>query len=419
MNLHKYQCVLAACAVAIFFTGTDVYLFLSERTEHPPLVWIVAFGLFCLPLLFARRALETVVQTPLVMWCALFLLVSGAWLFFQPVISETVWKEFSRRILSVFFLVGLLLTLTGERARVWARRAVACAVALAVALNFYELFTPLTFSEVAGRSAGLYINPNKTGAALVIGMIVSLGALAERYRVFFILLVGAGVAATFSRAAIVGWALVVFLMFACKQLSLRRTLFNIGFGAGVVALALIPWWGAAIDRLSDSGAINSNVIARLEWFRTGQGEDASTLERREVAELAWTMVLEQPLTGHGVAASVDWGHEKSSHNLYLNMMVDHGALGILVLPLLVVAVGWRARGEARRLSLVFGFFILFMGFFSHNLLEERFILIGYALVAALVRSSADAEKRDEKISTHVYRHPLPQLHTQAKELQTI
>ena len=50
-----------------------------------------------------------------------------------------------------------------------ARKTLVVAVLFAVALNVYELFVPMAFSNVMGRSAGLYINPNIAGEALVLG----------------------------------------------------------------------------------------------------------------------------------------------------------------------------------------------------------------------------------------------------------
>ena len=57
------------------------------------------------------------------------------------------------------------------------------------------------------------------------------------------------------------------------------------------------------------------------------------------------------------------------------------------LPVLVLAVTWGASGEARQIGLTFAVFMLFIGFFSHNVLDERYCLMMFSLMAAMVVSS--------------------------------
>src|SRR4029078_2570704 len=78
-----------------------------------------------------------------------------------------------------------------------------------------ELVRPDWFlMYVTTRASGLYGNANQCGAALVIGMIVGSPLLPRRWRPAFYLLVGAGVAMTFSRSTIIGWFMASGLMLA-------------------------------------------------------------------------------------------------------------------------------------------------------------------------------------------------------------
>src|SRR4029078_9922083 len=98
----------------------------------------------------------------------------------QPAARRGAWKELNARVLTVVSLVSMVGVFSTRDAVRWARWSVFVAVCLALAVNGYELFNPKTFSEVMGRSAGLYMNPNQAAAALVAGLALTLGIVPER-----------------------------------------------------------------------------------------------------------------------------------------------------------------------------------------------------------------------------------------------
>jgi O-antigen ligase len=151
--------------------------------------------------------------------------------------------------------------------------------------------------------------------------------------------------------------------------------------------------------LEDLGVLNKNVLARLDWFNNPDVSDMSTTERKEVAEFGWAMFSESPVVGNGVGASVNWSREKSSHNEYLNMMVDHGIIGVFFLPILVLLAQWRARGEVKHIGFAFALFVLYLGFFSHNILIERHILMMFALLECMAVSSRGVQADDERLQS--------------------
>jgi O-antigen ligase len=283
----------------------------------------------------------------------------------------------------------------------------------AIGVNFYELFYPQTFSSVVGRAAGLYMNPNRAGIALVLGMIVTLDLIPPRWRLAFALLVGTGIAITVSRSAMSGWAIVMFIMLWTKQINLRRSL-AVGLAITIIGAILLAWqWDNVMDKLKASNVLNDNVMGRLEWFNQPMANDDSAIEREAVAAIAFDMFADSPLIGNGVGASrkllmIAGGIQISSHNQYLNLMVDHGILGCLLLPLLVLASLWQARGDERRRAFAFAAFVLFMGFFSHNLLEERFILLLFSLLGAMNFAGKKARLPVLKVPRLHYPGPLPQ-----------
>jgi O-antigen ligase len=388
-----YVRAMAVAAVMVFFTSLSLYLFLAEFVSFPPLYWMIGFGVAAAPVCLSLRSALAVRHSMLARWCYGFLMISSLWLMFQPSPSDIVWQEFQTRVLSVLFVLTLICVFSSEGAQLWARRATLVAVLAAVALNLYELFNPLAFSTVMGRSAGLYMNPNQCAVALILGMVISLGLLPHRYRVLFAALVGLGVLLTLSRSAAIGWFITIFALIKTGQISMRRSIL-IGCTLITVTFAAVVWqWDGIEHQLEDIGVLNPNTAMRLDWFNNMDASDFSATERKQVAEFGWEMFSDSPLFGHGVGASIDWSYERSSHNEYLNMMVDHGIAGFFILPLLTLATIWRARGEARQISFAFTAFILYFGFFSHNILNERPVLMAFALLSSMVMSSRGAQAR--------------------------
>jgi len=59
----------------------------------------------------------------------------------------------------------------------------------------------------------------------------------------------------------------------------------------------------------------------------------------------------------------------------------------LIMPLLTLAVAWKARGETKHLVMIFGGAVILQSFFSHNMLHQLPRLMLFALMAAFAWSS--------------------------------
>jgi hypothetical protein len=389
MSERLYWNIVPVVAVALFFTNLTNYLYQAGALPIQPYMWIAGYGLVSLPfalLAFARTGIRC---PPLAIWCYGFGLVSLVW-FFPLTTSATAFEELQVRVLSIAFILITMFVCSTASSLLRARQAIAIAVLIGVAINFYELFNPETFSAVLGRSAGLYVNPNQSGAALVLGMIVGLEAVRERYRLLFMLVVGLGVVTTFSRSSMLAWAIAFGLTCAVNLIQYRRIRgLTEAVLAAVAALAIFlsPGWTAVQARLEDESVLNDNVLGRLSSLSLGQFDDDSATERVEVATQAWDSFGDHPFLGLGTGASMGPPFDVGPHNIYLAQMVDQGLLGALVFPALILACTWGAAPADRPLALTFAIAAFFLGFFSHNLLSERYALVSYAVMASIAATS--------------------------------
>lgn len=392
IDLGKYRTFLAFLSVAVFFTNFSDF---SQRMGIIPLYWIVLFAGLIAPLALPALASGRLEIRPVIWWCAAFLLITIVW-YYLSAQTDRSFQEVQTRILSAIFIVMMLFLFARPEDQRSARIGVAFAVLLSVALNVYELFNPMTFSSIPGRSSGLYTNVNQSGAALVLGLIIAYSVVPPRLRMLFVLAVAIGVVTTFSRAAMLGWMMVVVYFMARGGFGVAHLRRALVFGVVVVAFLVSPFWSNLEASLQERGTLTMDVVQRLSFFG-GNAEDDSTTERTGVAKYAWSLFGERPLTGHGTGASRQFEqYEVGTHNIYLSMMVDHGIIGLFIAPAMVLLAIWGARRESIDVVLPFAAFLALWGLFSHNVLEERYILLSVALVASLVASERPVPVRQTR-----------------------
>ena len=383
MKSQYYQILLAVTAIASFYTAIPQYLQPDRGILflHDPKDWVMAFCVLSLPVMIKRITSSNVLKSPAVVWCFLYALLTVLW-FFHSSQSESTWQEVRWRVLAMTLFVTGLIVFWHPAVTRFARRALVAAVLLGVAFNIYELFVPMSFSVALGRSAGLYENPNLSGEALVLGMILSVTVLAPRYRAPFILLAGIGIILTVSRASIGTWIIAVIGFTLGRSVRPKDLLLSIGIGCVLVMLALLPRMDQLVTTWERTGVMNRDVLERLTWFTDPSGvSDMSAWERRKVAQQAWDKIADHPFVGGGTGSFHD--SYVLPHNQYLALMLDHGLVGAMIVPSLILAVTWGARGESRRVAVVYGCSLMVLSFFTHAILTYEYSLILLALMAAM------------------------------------
>ncbi|TKB75405.1 MAG: O-antigen ligase family protein [Nitrospira sp.] len=345
--------------------------------------WATGLFILALPVLFKAIRGSDVLHSPVMLWCYGFIWFSFAW-FFLSSQSEVAWADVRLRCFGVLLIVSFLMVFWDPDAVRFARYAVAACVIFGVVVNVYELFVPKAFSKLPGRSAGFYGDPNMSAEMLVLGMIVSVTLLPSRWRGLFVLTTGIGVGLTISRSGILSWLIASAALMALRKVRVQELLVTGLVVMTVVALGFIARGDELLTTLQRSGTINKDVLERLDWFADPTGvSDNSSWARRGLVIQAWDKIAERPWFGNGTGTSREVVYE-GTHNQYLAHMQDHGLLGMMIVPLLTLAVAWRASGEARLLAAIFGAVVIWQGFFTHNILDHPPRLLLCALMAAIV-----------------------------------
>jgi hypothetical protein len=365
----------ALLLIALEFTSLVPFLSEGGRTartiEHSRYpVYFAAYGICALIVALDPRSAGRFLKKPLVLWTyAALLLFSWAMLvrtFNAPAGIEDYlfFREFGLRLNTIGFLLCCTMIFDDPDALRLTKWGVAVATLVGVLLNIYDFMFPGIFSTYDGRAAGLYLNPNGSGMALVFGCLIGLSAIRRRWwQEVFVLVSSVGVLVTFSRESILALGIVVLGWSLAGRLSLRRLII-----AGGVGVALFVAFDMGNSSLSEK-------LASSDWSRL-TSEDASARQRAELAKRTLGAFEEAPLLGQGFGTTVFW-NDYGSHDFYLSLLADHGIIGILLIPALMLSIGRRSWD-----FYVFAAVFLTYCLFSHNVLDFSPGLISLAIEAA-------------------------------------
>jgi hypothetical protein len=275
-------------------------------------------------------------------------------------------RYFGLRINAIGFLLTCVIIFDDPRVLRLTKQTIAIATLAAVAFNIFDLLNPGIFSRIPGRAAGLYVDPNCAGMAMVFGSLIGISVMRRLWmREAFLLCTLVGTLATFSRQAMLSVVILVMSTALGGVLSFRRVLIAVA-----ACLALSATLNLS-NNISDSHVVNADAWSRL----TLRWSDRSEKERLHVAEKALEEFEAAPVIGQGFGTAIFWTGDQS-HNAYLGLLADFGIVGALVIPGLIFSIR-RADWEFYAFASIF----LLWGFFYHDVLVDFFGLIAVALEA--------------------------------------
>lgn len=253
------------------------------------------------------------------------------------------------------------------------------ALFLAVASILQEYFNPAAyvFAEagqgIAGRAAGLYLNPNIAAQALVMILACLMSRGSPKSNLFASAIALAGLFLTFSRGGLIAWAILIAVATVHGRLP-RWFLWAIGLSSALVLLA----GPQVLDALSAwVSPENRSSLDRLAWL-LGQGSlsDSSARERDYIVGYSWSQFLQAPVLGHGLGYMWVWAADVGTHNLIMRHLVEYGVVGSLIFPLFLFAsIRFTVEGKERRWLWSVAGVALLLSLFSHNMLEQANFLL--------------------------------------------
>lgn len=276
------------------------------------------------------------------------------------------------------FALSVCVSVMCRRELIW-RRTLTTAMGIVVLSILWDSIYPGTFSELTTRAAGFGVNPN-TGGAMVALLLI--GALPWEEGGFHPLtlmtlgVAGAGVFLTLSRSALLCWGLVSAAYFL-------RTLIVRGASSSTVmmlaAAPLLIYATAAGEWARNTFPMLQQSHQRIEAFLGGDAMDHADDSRVHLVEEFYEMAMERPWLGWGTG--LNSAYEEGAHNIFLARWVENGIAALAALGLLIVGtyrLGSRAHSPEAK---VLAAYILAQGFFSHNILEDKTVLIMWGVVA--------------------------------------
>ncbi len=249
-------------------------------------------------------------------------------------------------------------------------------------MNVIDFLTPI-WSNVQGRAAGLYVNPNTSGKTLVLAMVASVPVVANKVRFPYCIVVGLGVLLTFSRNAWFLWAFAMVGLAGIGYFWSKRKVFSTVLVGGLVIVFLYNLFTGGIAELFVISGFSEHLTSNTS-LRLGAEEEQSAFEnksaaaRADVAAMSWEKFQERPWFGFGLGYTGEWENSVGSHNSYLRMAVEGGLIGLIVLISLLIVLWGVADRSGRVLVAVYSVSSLF----THNSLEQTATLVLLALIAA-------------------------------------
>ncbi len=333
----------------------------------------------------------------LVGWCLLMVafVLTG---FVRMPTSDATLDLTLDRVRSVTLIGAFAILMTDAAARQLTRWLLVLCVVVGAGVNVYEVTHPLTFTEQLGRSAGFHRNPNVSAAALFTSALLAAPVIPARWREAFLVVAIAGAATTLSRGA--AFAGVLATIALCRgAIRVRRLIVTSAIGF-VVAISLVGALLASGRFAAVSGGAEEFLRNRFSLSSGDQLDaDVSASSRRLYLERSLTMFAERPVVGHGMGSTVVWAFPESTHNIYAQQLAEYGLAGGGLALVLFALLFKRARSiraaafaavtpeRSAHLTIAasyaaFALFSVIWGTFSHNLLDDSFSLVGYALVLA-------------------------------------
>jgi hypothetical protein len=251
--------------------------------------------------------------------------------------------------------------------------AVFATTCIASLLNVFELLAGNIWSVTPGRSAGFYINPNYSSEAVLGYGLLFLSSRVGKLKaadLVIVVLVVVGVFATFSRTGII--TSVILLTTGIVMRAQARHIPRIVGGAILISILASSFIYYVFHNVALSGDATQRIESLVEGGGVGDYQRDRGLLVLEWMEVYW----EHPIVGGGVGTIFEG--TDGPHNMFIAMMVDYGAIGLIFYVALIVrllVLSRRGESHLSRFLLLYAGWMVLFSFASHNLLGNAATIV--------------------------------------------
>jgi O-antigen ligase len=378
------------------FSNFIVFGYLKGIFPVAPIYSLLAIFVISVFLGFSKENFDYYISNKFTGWLLFYIVVSivfSIYAFFSEVDLIYISQK-NVDVLIVFLTASVVLFTVNQEEQInIVSKTIFILILIGVVFILFDLFNPLSFSDLVGRGAGMYLNANYAGAMLLMAMIFLKGRVSERWFFVLIITVGLGVIATFSRFALLFYCLYIVFIY-WKKPKLLFSILLISVAVTLVALAYIE------SILPDFINVDELIYDRFSIFSFNENENASldfsANQRKELLGLAVEDFLRSPIFGGGLGRHLSKApseHEMQlAHNTYIGLLVDYGYIGILIVPTLLYSIYLNSPINIDSRFIIFVVFVILNGFFSHNLLDHYGFIFFYALFASELFHRASKEQ---------------------------
>jgi len=358
--------------IAMFYSNAYFTLWDKGILPITPMYWYIIIALASLMCIVFKQTYEKYNDNSMRMfyiWFLFYMLLTVVcYLYSEQLLLQN--RTFKNTIYGI--VLTLLLIPMIYRKTSYTIKTIFYVVIISVVINIIEIIAPklISFTQVAGRAAGFYINPNNSGIYLVLGMVLTLPFVSEKRRGLYSLFVMVGTLLTFSRGGIIMW-LLSFLAFIFMRFITFTKLTTIS-GLIITLVSIIyVFYVLSPTAISLNKYLANDALGRINFT-----EQESLKGRFDALKRGIQLIEEAPLLGHGLGAAKVGRTIVHPHNQYILQWVEQGLLGLLLYISLLLYLLFSTSNIRK----IFAMVLILGSFFSHNILETNATWIAILLI---------------------------------------
>jgi O-antigen ligase len=378
---------LAYILGTVFLLQIDAYLYTLRIIDvRPWMIFFVSFACFCATQCVRRwhqiAKLRVSREALLLMSClAVYIVVQLLGVYSWSALPDdpTILVFWAYMVALVAF-GGLIELEIGDKRFAFFMFLLVCSVGLIAVYSASPVSQALVISE-GPRATGTLRNPN---AAAFVVVALTVGAIRWNWRnfefrnVFAMLMACLGVVLTGSRGGMLS-LLIVIGMYAAQWIVSARS------------WSLVPtrMATALLIGMSASAVLLYGIIS-LRYGAVG-GSGALSLafddnQRFTALRIAWELAGQKPWWGNGTGFV--YTQVLGPHNMVMRTLVEGGIVGLVAFLLLPMSLLWTARARDDWGLAALTVAALIMSLTTHNLTEDRTLLLIFGVMLVPIRSRA-------------------------------